>query len=184
MNYNIIRGGHEDLNRIYPMMTFDFESWELPKESEFHAAMLKGAELLLLKDGTGLECGYAMMLKSRGDNYVLLGWLGVYPNVRGHGIGGEFLSCLREYYSALGGILLEVTKYPELEKARKLHAFYQRNGYVDVKCEYILYNEPAALMYLPIAGPEDISGDIRVIIRGCYLPLYTETEQKKYIDIK
>ena len=151
MNYNIIRGGHEDLNRIYPMMTFDFESWELPKESEFHAAMLKGAELLLLKDGTGLECGYAMMLKSRGDNYVLLGWLGVYPNVRGNGIGGKFLSCLREYYSALGGILLVVLprrRLPRGRDARGAHrALRPRHGRVvphHARRGRVLHGRPAA----------------------------------------
>ena len=71
-DYRIERGGHEDLHRVYPMMCYDFESWERPTEAEFHAAMLKGAELLLLKDGEGRECGYALMLKSRGAGYVLL----------------------------------------------------------------------------------------------------------------
>lgn len=182
-DYRIGRGGHEDLHRVYPMMCYDFESWERPTEAEFHAAMLKGAELLLLKDGEGRECGYALMLKSRGAGYVLLGWLGVYPNVRGHGVGGVFLSLLNEWYSALDGILLEVTKYPELEKARKLHAFYQRNGYGDVDCAYTCYGAPTALMYCPLAGAPDISAQVKAIMKDCYLPLYSEKQQAEYIGI-
>ena len=184
MDFILERGGHKDLQRVYPMMEFDFESWERPTQLEFQAALLKGAELLLLRDGEGRECGYAMMLKSRGAGYVLLGWLGVYPHVRGHGVGGQFLSLMADYYASYKGILLEVTKYPELEKARKLHNFYLRNGYTDVGCEYLLYGEGASLMYRRLLGPEDISADIRGIVRDMYLPLYNEREQEKYIQIK
>ena len=182
-DYRIERGGHEDLHRVYPMMSYDFESWEWPTEGEFHAAMLKGAELLLLKNGEGCECGYAMMLKSRGAEYVLLGWLGVYPTVRGHGVGGVFLSLLSEHYAALGGILLEVTKYPELEKARKLHAFYGRNGYSDVNCHYTLSNRSTALMYMPIAGAQDISPAVRSIVRSVYECMYSESALWEIVGI-
>ena len=62
------------------------------------------------------------MLKNRLSGYVLLGWLSVYPHIRGGGIGGEFLRLIREYYERWEGFLLEVTEYPALEKARKLNA--------------------------------------------------------------
>ena len=183
-DYRIERGGHEDLHRVYPMMSYDFESWERPTEGEFHAAMLKGAELLLLKNGEGCECGYAMMLKSRGAEYVLLGWLGVYPTVRGHGVGGVFLSLLSEHCAALGGILLEVTKYPELEKARKLHAFYSRNGYADVACRYRLSGRGTALMYLPLQGPADISAVVKSVVRGVYECMYSEAALGRIVTIE
>ena len=52
MDYKVIRGGHRDLRRVYPMLEFDFKAWELPPELAFQRAMVKGgAELLLLKDG-------------------------------------------------------------------------------------------------------------------------------------
>ena len=97
--------------------------------------------------------------------------------------GGVFLSLLNEWYSALDGILLEVTKYPELEKARKLHAFYQRNGYGDVDCAYTCYGAPTALMYRPLAGAPDISAQVKAIMKDCYLPLYSEKQQAEYIGI-
>ena len=45
--YHIERGGHADMKRVYPMMTFDFHKWELPGHLEFQRAMLRGCELLL-----------------------------------------------------------------------------------------------------------------------------------------
>ena len=65
-----------------------------------------------------------------------------------------------------------------------MRALYGRNGYADVNCAYSIYGEPSALMYRRLAGPEDISGDIRAVMRECYLPLYGDAEQARYIDIK
>lgn len=73
--YEIKRGGHADMKRIYPMMEYDFKDWERPSLVECQVALLKGAELLLLKDENGFECGYALMLRDRAHRYALLGWL-------------------------------------------------------------------------------------------------------------
>lgn len=73
--YHIERGGHADMKRIYPMMTFDFHDWERPSHLECQRAMLRGAELLLLKDAQNAECGYAFMLKSASqDMCCSAGW--------------------------------------------------------------------------------------------------------------
>ena len=182
--YHIERGGHADMHRVYPMMTYDFHDWERPSEFEAQRAMLRGAELLLLKDAQNVECGYAFLLKSRLTGYVLLGWLSVYPHVRGGGIGGEFLSLIREYYAAWEGILLEVTEYPELEKARKLNAFYKRNGYADVNCRYTLGGRATQLMYLPLAGAKDITPAVDSVVRSTYKCMYSEREFDRLIQIE
>lgn len=182
--YHIERGGHADVKRIYPMMEFDFHDWERPTHLELQLAMARGAELLLLKDAQNVECGYAVMLRSKLTGYVLLGWLGVYPHVRGNGIGGQFLTLIREYYEAWQGILLEVTEYPELEKARKLHAFYGRNGYTDVNCRYVLSGRDTALMYLPLKGPADISCVVKSIVRSIYECMYSEGKLWSIITIE
>lgn len=182
--YHIERGGHADMKRIYPMMTFDFKDWERPTQLECQGALLRGAELLLLKDAQNAECGYALMLKNRVTGYVLLGWLAVYPHMRGAGTGREFLQLIKERYEGLQGILLEVTEYPELEKARKLHAFYERNGYADVNCRYTLGGRETALMYQPLSGPADISPAIKTILRSTYAPLYNETTLRRLISVE
>lgn len=181
--YHIERGGHADMKRIYPMMTFDFHDWERPSHLECQRAMLRGAELLLLKDAQNAECGYAFMLKSRLTGYVLLGWLAVYPHIRGGGIGGQFLSLIREYYNGWQGILLEVTEYPELEKARKLHDFYQRNGYSDVDCHYTLSGRSCALMYQPLEGAKDIAPVVKSVVRSIYECMYSESALWNIISI-
>ena len=77
--YEIKRGGHADMKRIYPMMKYDFKDWERPSLVECQVALLKGAELLLLKDENGFECGYALMLRDRAHRYALLGCGEVSP---------------------------------------------------------------------------------------------------------
>ena len=37
------------------------------------------SRVLLLKDESGLEAGYAYMLRDAARRYALLGWLAVYP---------------------------------------------------------------------------------------------------------
>ena len=107
--YEIKRGGHADMKRIYPMMKYDFKDWERPSLVECQVALLKGAELLLLKDENGFECGYALMLRDRAHRYALLGWLGVYPTIRGGGIGSEFLELIKAWYAKYDCVFLEVT---------------------------------------------------------------------------
>ncbi len=185
MEYSIKRGGHRDLKRIYPMIEFDFEDWERPTELEFHGAFLKGgAEILLLKDEDGLEAGYAVMLIHRPTAYVMLGWLSVYPTVRGGGIGGKFLTLIKEFYADKQGILLEITQYPELEKARRLHAFYSRNGWRDVACTYSICDVESGLMWLPINGAEDIHLAIQLIIREVYSGIYNDIKFRKFIKVR
>lgn len=182
--YHIERGGHADMKRIYPMMTFDFHDWERPSHLECQLGLLRGAELLLLKDAQNAECGYAYVLKSRLTGYVLLGWLSVYPHVRGNGIGGQFLTLIREYYGDWQGVLLEVTEYPELEKARKLHDFYARNGYRDVDCRYSLSGRSCALMYQALQGPDDIEPVVKSVVRSVYECLYSESKFGSIVHIE
>ncbi len=182
--YHIERGGHADMHRVYPMLCFDFHDWERPLEFECQRALLRGAELLLLKDQQNAECGYALMLKNRLSGYVLLGWLSVYPHIRGGGIGSEFLRLIREYYERWEGILLEVTEYPALEKARKLNAFYKRSGYADVNCRYFLGGRETQLMYLPLAGARDIAPVIKSVVRSVYECMYSERALANLVRIE
>lgn len=185
MEHSVIRGGHRDLKRIYPMIEFNFLGWEHPTEMELHKAFLKGgAEILLLKDEDGVEDGYAVMLMHRLTGYVMLGWLSVYPNSRGRGTGSKFLGLIKEYYVKKQGILLGVTKYPELEKARHLHEFYSHNGWCDVACSYKVRGKETALMWLPIKGAENINPAIELICRDIYAGLYNDFKFRKFVQVR
>lgn len=172
------------MRRIYPMMEFDFQRWERPDERDIHTAMMRGgAELLLFKDENGLECGYALMLRDKPLGHALLGWFAVYPTQRGGGIGGEFLSLIKEYYRDWLGILLEVTEYPALEKARKLVSFYARNGWREVECVYKISGRDTAIMWLPIKGEQGVGKGIDVLMREVYKGLYPGRRFDKYMEV-
>ena len=121
--YEIKRGGHADMKRIYPMLEHDFHEWERPSLADCHLGLIRGAELLLLKDESGLEAGYAYMLRDAARRYALLGWLAVYPTIRGAGTGAQFLELIKARYARYECVFIEVTEYPELEKARAWRGF-------------------------------------------------------------
>ncbi len=179
--YEIKRGGHADMKRIYPMMEFDFKDWERPSIFECQLALLKGAELLLLKDENGVEAGYALMLRDRARRYALLGWLSVYPTVRGGGIGAQFLEMIKERYARYECTFIEVTEYPELEKARKLVAFYKRHGWEETGVPYAIGGRETLLLHL---GQPPQRADLKGVIEAVYGSMYGPTEFRKNISVE
>ena len=57
--YEIKRGGHADMKRIYPMLEHDFHEWERPSLADCHLGPLTGPDLLLFKAQSGVEAAYA-----------------------------------------------------------------------------------------------------------------------------
>ena len=103
--YHIERGGHADMHPRLPHALLRLPRLGAgPWNSNASAPCCAGRSCWLLKDQQNAECGYALMLKNRLSGYVLLGWLSVYPHIRGGGIGGEFLRLIREYYERWEGI--------------------------------------------------------------------------------
>lgn len=178
--YEIKRGGHADMKRIYPMMEYDFKDWERPSLVECQLALVKGAELLLLKDETGLEAGYAFMLRDAARRYALLGWLGVYPTVRGGGVGAQFLELIKSRYAKSECVFLEVTEYPELEKARRLAAFYKRHGWQETGVPYAIGGRDTLLMHL---GNVPQRADLRGVLEAVYAPMYGPRALAKHVDL-
>ena len=41
--YEIKRGGHADMKRIYPMLEHDFHEWERPSLADCHLGLIRGA---------------------------------------------------------------------------------------------------------------------------------------------
>lgn len=183
MEYSVVRGGHRDLRRIYPMMAFDFEDWELPDEIALQAALLCGAELLLLKDKNGYEAGYAFMLRDMSAKRAMIFLLGVYPTLRDQGAGTAFLAKIREYYAGWNGIMLEVTEYPKSKKAKKLVAFYEKNGYAIVPCSrYRIMGRDCAFLWQPIEPGAVLSGAVADAARAAYSSLYPGDKFDKHIE--
>lgn len=179
--YEIKRGGHADMKRVYPMFEFDFKDWERPSLAVCQVGLIKGAELLLLKDEAGLEAGYAYMLRDRIRRYALLGWLGVYPTVRGGGIGGQFVELIKERYSGYDCVFIEVTQYPELEKARKLADFYKRHGWRETGVGYEIGGRETLLLHL---GKVPARNELRYVLESVYYPMYNSVQLAKHVKIE
>ena len=180
--YEIKRGGHADMKRVYPMFEFDFKDWERPSLVSCQLGLIKGAELLLLKDEAGLEAGYAYMLRDRAQRFALLGWLGVYPTVRGGGIGAQFVELIKERYARYECVFIEVTQYPELEKARRLAGFYKRHGWQETPVgRYEIGGEPTLLLHLGEA-PERQA--VKYAIEAVYSPMYQPAALSRHVRVE
>ena len=178
MDYMIKKGGHKDLHRVYPMMEFDFSHTELVAEPYLQCALMKGAaELLLLKDETGLEIGYAVIYKNSLYDYVLLSYLAIYPTFRDNGAGTRFLAFIRERYEDTQGIFLEVTGGDPSAAAQR-HRLYASQGYGDVSCDYAVGGVDTTLMCLRLKGKQDPSPAAPLIIRD----LYGQIVPKRVLD--
>jgi len=177
MDIGIKKGGHKDLHRIYPMMEFDFLPFELLKEPQLHLAFVKGtADLLLLKDGNGLEAGYAVVFRDSLYGYVLLAYLAVYPIFRGQGVGKRFLELVRARYEEKNGVFACV---PGGGNAERRQRFYAAREFMKLPCRCSLRGEDTALMCLRLRGPEDLSAAAPLIVQDILARTLTENEAEK-----
>lgn len=185
MDYRLQKGGHRDLHRVYPMLAFDFRPFERFSEFTFQAALLGGdAELLLLKNASGVECGYAVMFTGSHYKYVMLAFIAVYPGFRGHGAGGAFLDLLRARYADRQGILLEVTEHEDPKETQRLITIYGGRGWRRVPCIYRLGGRSAVLMNLPLQGPEDVSAAAPLIVDDLYRRILPDRKAAEYAYIR
>lgn len=183
MEFELKRGGHKDLKRIYPMMEFDFHGDGLVEEEYLQRAMLQGAgELLLLKDLDGTELGYAYIQKNRLCGYVLLAYLGVYPTFRGVGAGTRFLELMMEYYVGTQGMLLEMFGDVTQGDPKRRHDLYEKLGWRDVRCDYKLLGVPTKLMLRRISGPEDIGPVVAAIVNALYRDVLPERKLREFVS--
>lgn len=174
MDFEIKKGGHKDLHRIYPMMEFDFLPFELIKEPQLHLAFVRGAaDLLLLKDENGLEEGYAVVLKNSLYGYALLAYIAVYPIFRGQGVGKRFFDLVRARYEGQNGIFAGV---PEGENAERRQGFYTSQGFLEVPCACSLRGEKIRLLCRRIKGPEDLSKAAPLIVQDILKKALSECE--------
>ena len=178
--YEIKRGGHADMKRIYPMLEHDFHEWERPSLADCHLGLIRGAELLLLKDESGLEAGYAYMLRDAARRYALLGWLAVYPTIRGAGTGAQFLELIKARYARYECVFIEVTEYPELEKARRLAGFYKRHGWCETGIPYAIGGWETLLLH---RGEAPQRADLRGVLEAVYAPMYGPKFLAKHVSL-
>lgn len=182
MEFNLVKGGHADLKRIFPAMGVDFARYELPPRLVLHAALLqKRAELLLLKDEERMEYGYAYCMVD-GSGCVLPSWLAVYPTLRGKGAGEALLAQMTERYADKECVIIEVAEgKPE---SGRLREFYKKAGYEITDVPYALGGHPYTLMCRqPHGGAKLNAYSAGLIIRRLYMAFGPLANVDRYVKI-
>ena len=132
------------------------------------------------KDESGLEAGYAYMLRDAARRYALLGWLAVYPTIRGGGTGAQFLELIKARYARYECVFIEVTEYPELEKARRLAGFYKRHGWCETGIPYAIGGRETLLLH---RGEAPQRADLRGVLEAVYAPMYGPKLFAKHVSL-
>ena len=94
---SLMKVGHRDLERYYPLMETDFDSEEMLSRLAIHKGMLNGSiELLVLRDTDSLmDAGYALLLTKNLYGYVDLKYMAPDPDP-------DRLRKLRKFFNRFG----------------------------------------------------------------------------------
>ncbi|MCL2462514.1 MAG: GNAT family N-acetyltransferase [Defluviitaleaceae bacterium] len=185
MRLKLLQSDVSALSRVWPKMRRDFHGSELIPKIYLRRALRKDAyDLFLLTDESGAERGYAVVNPRSLYGYVLLLYIGVEPELRDRGLGGELLRLLTGRYREKQGMLVELTHVPgdeaDLDRRRK---FYYRAGFVDVPCVYNLFGLDCGLMCRGLSGTADIGEVAPFVIRDLYGRNMPEAMVERFIKI-
>ena len=107
------------------------------------------------------QAGYAFVLRSGNTPRAMLYLYAVEPEMRGQGVGSEFLRELLANYAAQDGLYAEVEMVgharSEKDKQTRLNriAFYEKLGFRRVEgLYYSIYGVEMHLFYKPLSAPE------------------------------
>ena len=182
------KGGHRDLERLYPAIEMDFDRRELLPKLAIHRAMTLGDQELLVfyDDESDITLGYALVMVRGVYGYVLLKYFGILQWFREQGVGVQAMRLINKRYAEKQGILAEITVFDDAEGdyLRKLRKFFARFGYQDVESDYRLGGAKVDLMVKPIKGTADIAPIAHRMIRDFYSRVLRPAAFEKMIDMK
>ena len=181
------KGGHRDLERLYPAMEMDFDKRELLPKLAIHKAMTLGDQELLVfyDDQSEITVGYALVMVRGVYGYTLLKYFGILQWFREQGLGVQAMRLLNKRYADRQGILAEITVFDDADGdyLRKLRKFFSRFGYVDVESDYRLGGAKVDLMVKPLKGTPDIAPVAHRMIRDFYSRCLRPAAFEKMIDM-
>ena len=169
---SLMKVGHRDLERYYPLMETDFDSEEMLSRLAIHKGMLNGSiELLVLRDTDSLmDAGYALLLTKNLYGYVDLKYMAVMPWFRGRGLGIQLMRELNRRYADTQGIIAELTEFddPDPDRLKKLRKFFARFGYEEIPSDYTIRGVRANLLVKPMQGRADVAPIAHRVIPDFY----------------
>lgn len=121
MECRIKKGGRRELKHLEPMLDFFYAGAFFLKSRDIVSNFKNGLELLILKDESERDLGFAIMSPSTVSKRALIIAMGLYPmpENKGSGRGREFLKLLEERYKEnREGLLFFLPKSEALEELR------------------------------------------------------------------
>ena len=124
----LIKVGHREMQRYYPLLETDFDSEELIGRLAMHKGISNGSIdfLVFREEESGMDAGYAVVLTKNLYGYVDLKYFAVMPWFRGRGLGVQLMRELNRRYADTQGIIAAdkswasyggtYTRYPSLRK--------------------------------------------------------------------
>ena len=151
----------DELSAVYKRVRRDFPPIEYPPQPKMRRNIEWGAMHAQLCEDNGKDIAYAFTLRSDECNRCMLFLYAVEPELRGKGVGSDFLRALIAERKDVDGMYAEV-EMAELagtaEERRireKRIAFYEALGFKPVRdLEYHIYGVQMHLLYRPIACPD------------------------------
>ncbi len=184
----IREANHGDLTRMYGLMEMDFDSKELIYFLALQKGMLNGSvEFLAFHDDeTNMDVGYALCFVRGMYNYVLLKYFGIFPWLRGRGLGVEAMRLLNKRYADRQGIIAEITEFddPAPDHVKKLFRFFARFGYVELDRDYFISGTRAHIFVKPIKGTWDIAPIVHRILDDLYSRCLSRFTMARMFDIR
>ena len=77
-------------------------------------------------------------------------------------------------------MFIEVTEYPELEKARRLAGFYKRHGWCETGIPYAIGGRETLLLH---RGEAPQRADLRGVLEAVYAPMYGPKFLAKHVSL-
>ena len=184
----LIKSGHREMQRYYPLLETDFDSEELIGRLPMHKGISNGSiEFLVFREEeSGMDAGYAVVLTKNLYGYVDLKYFAIMPWFRGRGLGVQLMREINRRYADTQGIIAELTEFddPDPDRLKKLRKFFNRFGYEEIKSDCTIRGVKDNLLVKQIKGTADLTPVAQRVLPDFYTRFMTPGAFWRMMDIK
>ena len=184
----LIKSGHREMQRYYPLLETDFDSEELIGRLPMHKGISNGSiEFLVFREEeSGMDAGYAVGLTKNLYGYVDLKYFAIMPWFRGRGLGVQLMREINRRYADTQGIIAELTEFddPDPDRLKKLRKFFNRFGYEEIKSDCTIRGVKDNLLVKQIKGTADLTPVAQRVLPDFYTRFMTPNAFWRMMDLK
>ena len=183
----LIKVGHRELERYYPLLETDFDSEELLPRIAVHRGMMNGSiEFLVLREEeSGMDAGYALTLTKNLYGCIDLKYMAIMPWFRGRGLGVELMRAVNRRYADSQAIIAELTEFPDPDpdRLKKLRKFFARFGYEEIESRYAIRGVKGNLLVKSLKGGTDLTPVIHRVLPDFYTRFMSDAAVWRMMEI-